>query len=53
MITTRHTTRPDLPGVQLQVYDDEVLDVYRALVAVLLRRFWTCRSILLRTRWTA
>ncbi|MFI5608798.1 TIGR03620 family F420-dependent LLM class oxidoreductase [Amycolatopsis sp. NPDC051903] len=36
VITPRHATHPDLPGVQLQVHDYEVVDVYRTLAAELL-----------------
>jgi len=35
VITSQHTTHAALPDVQLQVYDDEVTEVYRALARVL------------------
>ena len=35
VVTTRHATHPDLPDVELQVYDDEVFAVYQELAAVL------------------
>ncbi|WP_328604096.1 TIGR03620 family F420-dependent LLM class oxidoreductase [Amycolatopsis sp. NBC_00345] len=35
VITTRHAAHPDLPDVELQVYDDEVVSVYRELAAAL------------------
>ncbi|MET7989960.1 LLM class F420-dependent oxidoreductase [Amycolatopsis sp. NPDC005232] len=35
VITTRHATHPAIPDVELQVYDDEVFSVYKALAAEL------------------
>jgi probable F420-dependent oxidoreductase len=36
VITTRHATHAAIPDVELQVYDDEVVSVYKALAAELL-----------------
>jgi probable F420-dependent oxidoreductase len=36
VVTTRHASHPDLPDVELQVYDDEVFSVYKELAAALL-----------------
>ncbi len=35
VITARHSSHTDLPGVELQIFDDEVVDAYRDLAAVL------------------